>query len=281
MTSQDGTHSFKVGDFKLTMISDGFFPMTADVWPTIDDTRFQATLADAGLAAGVYESAVNAFVLDTGSEVHLIDAGGGAMAPSLGKLPERLAAAGYSPDQIQSLIITHLHPDHIGAATDEAGAVFKNAEMVVSEADHGFWTNPDTRAAAPDEAKPFFDMAVGAVTAYDDRLRLISGEADIMTGVTAVPLPGHTPGHFGLALSSGGEDILIWSDIVHMQYLQFAEPEITIAFDIDPEQAVATRKKVLDQVATDNLRIAGMHLRHPGLGRVEKRASGGFHFTPE
>ncbi len=279
MTDAAGFHQFKVGDVKLTMLSDGYFPATADIFPTLDDDRFQGVLASAGLSAGIYESAVNAFVIDTGTEVHLIDAGGAGMGDTLGKLPENLAAAGYSPEQIKSLIITHLHPDHIGGAAPNGVAAFPNAEMVLTGAEHGFWTNPDIKAGAPDDAKPFFDMAVGAVNAYSDRLRLIKGGDDVAPGVTTVDLPGHTPGHCGFMISSGGEELFVWGDIVHMQYLQFADPAVSLVFDIDPDAAIATRKRVLDQVATDGMMIAGMHLRTPGLGHVEK-SGGAYRFTP-
>lgn len=276
MSKADGINAFMVGDIKVTMIGDGFMPATSDILPTVDEDQFQAALKDAGLPAGTYPNAINAFVLEIGGAVHLIDAGGAGMMPSVGLLAERLPQAGYSADQVKSLIVTHLHPDHILGATNDDGAAFPNAEMIVSEADHAFWTNPDIKAGAPDEAKMYFDMAVGAVNAYGDRLRLFSGDADVMTGVTAVPLPGHTPGHCGMAISSNGEDLLIWSDIVHMQYLQFADPDVTVAFDIDPDAAAATRKKIFDQVATDRLRIAGMHLQYPGVGYVEKAGSGGY-----
>ncbi len=273
MTSNSGYHQFNVGDLKVTMVSDGFFPMTADVLPTVDDDKLQDVLATAGLPAGIYESAVNAFIIDDGKDVHLVDAGGAGMVDSLGKLTENMAAAGYTPDQVKSLIVTHLHPDHIGGAVVDGKAAFPNAEMVVSADDHGFWTNPDIKAGAPDDAKPFFEMAAGAVDAYSDRLKLIGDNKEVAPGVTSVSLPGHTPGHTGFILSSGNETLMLWADIVHMQYLQFDDPSVSLVFDIDPDLAVATRRKVLDQVATDNMKVAGMHLRHPGIGHVEKVGS--------
>lgn len=274
MSTSNGIHQFKVGDVKLTMLSDGYFPCPSDVFPTVDDDRFQAALSAAGRPAGLYESTVNAFVIEVGGAVHLVDAGGAGMGDTLGKLPAQLEAAGYSADQIQSLIITHLHPDHIGGATLDGKPAFANAEMVVTATDHGFWTNADIRNGAPDEAKPFFDMAAEAVAAYGERIKLINAGDDVLPGITSVDLAGHTPGHIGLMISSGGEELLMWSDIVHMEYLQFEDPSVTIAFDIDPEAAVAMRRKVMDQVSTDGLRVAGMHLQHPGLGMVEKAGNG-------
>jgi len=282
MREDDGIHSFDVGSIKLTMIADGVIPLPAEIFPTLDEDVFRSTLSRVGVSSDTFPAAVNAFVIEIDETVHLVDAGAGStIAPTLGKVSERLGTAGYAPEQIQSLIVSHLHPDHIGGAVSEGRAVFPNAEMIVSETEHAFWTDPDNRANAPEDSQPFFDMATGAINAYEDRLRLLSGEADVITGITALPLPGHTPGHCGFAISSGRDNLLIWADIVHMQHLQFNDPEVYLAFDVDPEQAVATRKKVLDQVAVDNLAIAGMHLLYPGTGQVEKKTSGGYQFIQD
>lgn len=287
MTGNFSHHKIAVGDLTVTMVSDGYFPANADIFPTVDEERLQAALDAAGVTSGAddlppggYESSVNTFVIDDGSNVHLIDAGGAGMAPSLGKLTENLAAAGYQPGQVKSLIATHLHPDHIGGATVDGKPAFPNAEMVVSAADHGFWTNPDIINGAPDDARPFFDMANGAVAAYSDRLRLIGDNEEVCPGVVSVALPGHTPGHTGFIVSSGNETLMIWADIVHQEDLQFDDPSVTLVFDIDPDQAISTRKRVFDQVATDGLLIAGSHLRLPAVGHVEKSGQK-YRFAPQ
>ena len=277
MTEQDSIYRFNVGSFKLTMISDGSIPMPSNIFPTIDAKQFHSALDKAGITTQTYPSDVNVFVLEINDTVHLIDAGGGKdVAPTLGNLASRLDLAGYSPDQVQTLLVTHLHPDHIGGAVTENGAVFSNAEMILMEAEHAFWTNTENKAKAGDDGLPFFNAATSTIHAYKDNLRLISGETDVMTGVTAIPLPGHTPGHCGVMISSDNDNLLIWSDIVHMPYLQFENPNITIAFDVDPQQAIETRLKVLDQAETDQLKIAGMHLCFPAVGHVERIPSGGY-----
>lgn len=280
-------HKVQVGDISVTMVSDGYFPANADIFPDVDGDRLKSALDAAGVQSseedvppGGYASAVNGFIIETGGKVHLIDAGGAGMAPSLGKLTENMAAAGYQPEQVESLIATHLHPDHIGGAAIDGRAVFPNAEFVVSAADHGFWTNEDIINGAPDEVKPYFMMANAAVDAYADRLRLVGDDEVICPGVTSIALPGHTPGHTGFMVSSGNESLMIWADIVHQEDLQFQDPTVTLIFDIDPEQAIKTRQKVFDQVVADNQRIAGSHLRIPAVGRVE-RSNGGFNFVSE
>ena len=270
---------FRVGGFSVTALSDGFLELGAELFPGIDEATFQEALNDAFQNEGAYRAALNAYVVDDGTNIHLIDAGGGAMAPSVGQIANSLEAAGYTTDEIDTLIVTHLHPDHIGGAAAGGAPAFANAEMVVNAADHGFWTNPDIKAQVPDNVKPFFDMAVGAVNAYADKLRLVEGEAEIAPGITALPLPGHTPGHTGYILSSGDETLFVWGDIVHAPPLQFANPGAGIAFDIDMDAAAATRANAFDMASTDRLMVAGMHLSFPGVGHVVTSGSG-YEFEP-
>ncbi|MEO0831485.1 MAG: MBL fold metallo-hydrolase, partial [Pseudomonadota bacterium] len=177
------------------------------------------------------------------------------------------------------LLVTHLHPDHVGGRVGETSVALPNAEMVVGTQDHSFFTSEEMKAQAPDGFKPFFDMAVAAAGQFGERVTLIDGEASIAPGITAMPLPGHTPGHMGFMLESGGEQLLIWGDILHVPAVQFARPDVTLAFDADPDTARASRTKVLDMVATDKLMVAGMHMSFPGLGYVE-RASEGYRLVP-
>ncbi|MCY4289907.1 MAG: MBL fold metallo-hydrolase [Aestuariivita sp.] len=277
----NGIYQVKVGDFRVTAISDGHIPLPRETFIGVDEDQFNAALTAASLPEGDYEAPINAFIVEQNGRVHLVDSGAGTLLPSLGKVGGRIIEAGYAPEQVETLFVSHLHPDHVGGATDDNGPVFPNAALIVHEADHAFWTNPDNRASADDGAKLYFDIASNTLTAYQERLRLISGEEQVISGVTALPLPGHTPGHCGFTLSSGSDQLLIWSDIVHMQYLQLKDPNVAVAFDTDPQSAAIQRKKILDQAASDHLLVAGMHLAFPGMGQVEKAADGqGYWFVP-
>jgi glyoxylase-like metal-dependent hydrolase (beta-lactamase superfamily II) len=271
---------FKIGDSVVTALSDGFFQMDASLFPEVDDDGFKAALLAAFQDPTVFLAAVNAYVIDDGTDVHIIDSGTGSVfGPTLGKLPKTLAAAGYSPEQVKSLIVTHLHPDHIGGAVKDGKPVYPNAEMVVNGTDHAFWTDPANQAKSPDSVKPFFDLAMAAVQGYEGRVRLFEGEADILPGITAYPLPGHTPGHTGFVLASGNDAVLFWGDVVHMPALQVADPAVSIVFDVDPETAKKTRQTVMDRAATDRIMVAGMHMDFPGIGYLERRDKG-YHFVP-
>ncbi len=280
LTQVSAVQRFRVGEFTITSVSDGYLDLVASLFPTISDEAFDAALGQAFLNPGVYQAAVNVFVVDDGTNVTLIDAGGGPMAPTVGQIETNLAAAGYSPDQVSTLVMTHLHPDHVGGAVKDDGTPrFPNAEMVVHAADADFWTNQDIKAQVPDDIKIFFDMATAAVNVYGDQIRHIDQETEVAPGLTAMPLPGHTPGHTGYILSSGKDTLMIWGDMVHASPVQLANPRASIVFDIDGDAAVATRAKVLDMVSVDGLMVAGMHLAFPGVGHVVQSGNG-YEFEP-
>lgn len=221
-------------------------------------------------------TAVNAFLLRGGGRRVLVDAGCGPAKPSVGRLAANLAAAGLAPEQVDAVVMTHLHPDHWGGLTDAAGrAVFPRAELLLHEAEHAFWHDDAAMAREPDPArrKLFFEGARAHLAPYRGRITLHRGGA-LLPGVTAIPLPGHTPGHCGVMVASGGESLLIWGDVVHVPELQVPRPEVTMAVDVDPELAVATRRRVFEQVAADRQAVAGMHLHFPGLAHLAREGAG-------
>ena len=271
---------FKVGDVSVTALSDGFLPITPEALIGVTPEEFATLLAEAYIPGDAHPTGVNAYLIDDGTHSYLVDVGTGtAMGPGLGQLGANMAALGIEPAGINAVIATHLHPDHIGGVLTEEGNPFTQARLIVAQGDLDFWTDADIKAGAPEDFQPFFDMAVAAVDGFGEQLEVVSGEASIAPGLTAMPLPGHTPGHMGVMLESAGQSLLIWGDIVHVPPVQWAMPDVTIAFDVDQDQARATRKSVMDMAATDQIQIAGMHIGFPGMGYLEK-AGEGYHFTP-
>lgn len=270
-----GVQRFRIGDRTVTALLDGATRLPPEVLGI--DPELYATLMREGFHdPETYLTAVNAFAVEGPDGLVLIDAGtGSAMGPTLGRLPDNLAAVGHAPEDVTLILATHLHPDHVGGALDaEGGAAFPNAELAVAEAERAYWTDEAIRAAAPEPVRPFFDLAAAVLDAYADRLAPFDGEAEVAPGLTALPLPGHTPGHAGFALDAGGEALLLWADTVHVPPVQFTRPDVGVGFDVDPAQAAETRAAILDRVVADRLMVAGAHMTFPGLAHIEAASEG-------
>lgn len=276
-----GVHHRLIGDVLVTALNDGMFEGSFDFLANFPTAEAEA-LHRASFRAVPPRLAVNNFLVRTGERIVLVDAGcGGVMGPDMGHLTHNLAALGIAAGDIDTVLCTHLHPDHVGGLVDGAGqAVFPNSELVVHQADHAFWGDDATLAGATsDQDKGFVQLARTTIAAYRDRTRLLTrGEA--LPGISILPEPGHTPGHSGWLIASGGDSLLIWGDIVHMPGVQFPRPQVGMSFDVDGAQAIETRRRIMDMTATDGLRVAGMHLDFPCFGHVV-RAVEGYAFVPE
>lgn len=279
-----GVYHRKVGDIVVTSISDGYLDGSMAVIQNIAPDDAAQLLRDA-FRPVPRRTAVNCFLIHAGGRLALVDNGcGTAMAATGGRLFDNLAAAGVDPAQVDVVLQTHCHPDHSNGLTGKDGQrLFPKAELVMHAAELAFWHDDGAMAKADetsrarnfqatrDQVAPY--RRAGAVRTFE------SGE--VFPGVTAMPFPGHTPGHTGYMIASGGQSLLIWGDIIHVPEIQIPRPEVTMAFDIDPAQAQATRRRVFDMVATDRLVWAGMHMHFPALARLVKRADGTFAPLPE
>ncbi|WP_436637375.1 MBL fold metallo-hydrolase [Microbaculum sp. FT89] len=276
-----GIYRIAVGDIVVTAILDGYVDLGTNMFPdaTPDEVeRLQrASFAPAG---DTVRASVNCFVINTGDTLAIIDAGGrDFLGPTMGDMPRGLAAAGIDPANVDVVIATHMHPDHIGGiATKNGAAAFANAQLVVCGDDWDFWMSPENLNNAAEVAKPFFHAAQAAATPYAKTVRKIGPDEEVVPGIRSVALPGHTPGHTGYMVSSGNDTLFVWGDIVHSPMLQFPHPNWSIALDTSPQKAIMTRRKAFDMAVADRLMVAGMHLPYPGIGHVVR--SNGFRFVP-
>ena len=267
----------QVGDFNVAAVSDGVLYSNHDV--ILLDRAESERLT--GIAYGQpVPLDVNCFLIRHGDSFMLSDAGSGhTMGPTLGKLPANLRAIGVAPEEIKIILLTHLHPDHSLGLVDEAEQpVFPNAELIMHESEAAFWLD---RVPQPTDSERVArgTKAQRRVTApYRDHMRRIK-DGEVLTGITAMLRPGHTPGHTNYLIQSGGERLLMWGDIVHLASVQMQRPDATLVFDVDPDIARVSRQRVLADAASEGFVVAGAHLPAPGFGRVV-HAGAGYAFEP-
>jgi glyoxylase-like metal-dependent hydrolase (beta-lactamase superfamily II) len=273
------TATRRIGDIEVTALSDGPFPASLDA--LLDVERGEAERLT-GLAPGApLILPVNAYLVRLGAKWALIDAGcGTTMGPDLGQIPNNLRVLGVAPESIDYVVLTHIHPDHALGLLDANGrAVFPNAELIVHDQEAAFWLNRDAASGATERIRRNIGKGQAACAPYRERLRAVhDGEA--LRGLSAIALPGHTPGHTGCLVHSGNDAVLIWGDVVHIAAVQVPRPEAALVFDVDPEAARATRQRIFDRAATERLRVAGAHLPFPGFGHIVRHGAG-YRFEPD
>ena len=259
----------RVGDFTITAISDGYLTASLDVLSNID----VADAAGMQRAAGQQQPSavhINCYVVRGAGRTILVDAGAGGIKQWGGRLKDNLRLAGIEPAAIDTVLLTHAHPDHVGGLVNGAGQVaFPNAELVAHRREVEFWRDDGNLSRASERARGNFRIARQVFDAYGDALRVFDA-GKVLPGITALPLPGHTDGHTGYVLESGDQGLLVWGDIVHFPHIQIKRPDVSIAFDHDALQAVATRSRLLDRVSSERLLIAGMHLGEAGFARIRR-----------
>ena len=276
-----GVYRRRIGDIAVTAISDGYLDGAYEFMRDITPQDAERILKEAYRPAPPRIS-INCFVIHSGGRVALIETGSGnSMGPTLGKLPQNLAAAGVDTKSIDTILLTHMHPDHSNGLTDENGvAKFPHVELVVAERDVDHWFDDAAMARATERQQMrFFRWAREQIAPYQKQRRDAKGE--VFPGITTVPLYGHTPGHTGYLVASKGEQLLIWGDIVHIPDIQTRRPDVYMEPDVDGAAAIATRKRIMDQVTTDRLLVAGMHMHFPGFLNLNRRSDGGYELIPE
>src|SRR5712664_2952957 len=278
-----GFYRLRVGDLEVTALYDGT--------GVFDPQWLNGTKASMdGVVKGLHEdphmldTADTGFLVNTGKQLILVDAGAGAWwgGGAFGRLAGSLRSAGYTTKEVDIVLVTHLHSDHVGGLTTQDGKrVFPNADVYVAKADSDFWLSPEIAAKAPKDAQPFFQSAQAIAAPYikAGKWHTFSDSDQIVDGMQIVPLRGHTPGHTGYEFSSQGKKILFWGDVMHVQRLQLSDPTITVGFDVDPTAASATRDQLLRKLASEDALIAGPHMLFPGLGRLHKE-SGTYRWAP-
>jgi glyoxylase-like metal-dependent hydrolase (beta-lactamase superfamily II) len=281
-TQVPGFYHFSVGQFQVTVLSDGRFTLTPNgMFPSPPADERSAALSQDFQAPDQVAMQANTLLVNTGDRLVLIDAGSGGKfrPPNTGFLLANLAAAGLKPEDIDVVVISHAHGDHFWGVTDKDNrAVFPNAEYVWAEAEWNFWTQPNHPLATGGWASTYSEN-MKAIPPIKDRVRTVKPGQDIVTGIQAVHLPGHTPGHMGVQIMSGNDTLLVTVDVAPNRTISFEHPEWKFGFDLDGDQGVSTRRSLLERAAAEKLLISTYHLPFPGIGHVTK-AGGAYRWVP-
>jgi len=276
-TQVPGFYRTKVGAFEVTALLDA--TSTFDLhWLKAEPATLQPLAAKQFQPADKIAGTVSAFLINTGRQLILVDTGAGGFwgGEAFGYLTRNLRASGYRPEQVDIVLLTHLHADHVGGLRNADGKrKFPNATVSMLQADSDFWLSKEIAAKAPPEAKEFFDLAQASAKPYQaaGKWKPIAPGEEIVPGVRSRPIVGHTPGHTGYEVTSNGQSLLIVGDAVHVAQIQLERPDIGVVFDLDGTAADKSRAELFDEVARRGQLIGGPHLPFPSLGRLRREVA--------
>jgi glyoxylase-like metal-dependent hydrolase (beta-lactamase superfamily II) len=270
-----GFYRMALGDLEITALLDGTLPL-----PLPEMYRDVAAEEAAKLLHGANreiptDTSVNAFLINDGQHLVLIDAGTGHyLGKEVGHLATNLAASGHKPSEIDHVILTHVHTDHSGGLVKDGRRVFENATVHVPERELDFWLKVPDNARPKDLNQQLFREAEECLRPYLQQGKILGfrDNAEVLPGFRSILRPGHTPGHSSIVIESGGKKLVFWGDITHGDIVQFSQPDVTIEFDVDRPMAVVSRRQAFAEAVAEGYFVAGAHIAFPGIGSV--RAQG-------
>ncbi len=275
-------YRYKVGDLEVTVVADGArtIPLPDKLVKNVNKDEVSKALSDAFLDPNKFTILFNPIVVNTGKKLVVIDTGLGPAAyaqskGAIGQFQTNLGAAGIDPKNVDTVVISHFHGDHInGLLTADNKPVYPNAEVLVPAAEWAFWMSDDNMNKAPDALKDNFKNARRVFGPLGEMVAQYQDGKEVAPGITAVSTPGHTPGHSSHVLSSGSAKTMIQADVTNHPALFVRNPGWHLMFDMNGPQAEATRRKLYDMCAADKLMIQGFHYPFPAAGHVEKDGAG-------
>ncbi len=270
-----GFFRFKLGEFIVTVLSDGGLTLPNSVFGgNIPEAQVKAFLKANFSDAANYFAHTNACLIDTGKQRILIDVGsGGKFQKTTGSIDQNLKAAGYELKDINKVVITHAHPDHMWGllAGDGSQLRFPNADYYVNAVEWDYWTQDDVETKVPDAVKQFADITKKTLLPIAAKTKRVKPGEEAIPGFEVIDTSGHTNGHISLAIRSGKETLIVSGDVVHHPYVSFERPDWHFGFDMDADKAVKSRKALLERAVTEKSLFVGFHLPFPGVGNVVRK----------
>lgn len=278
----DGYYRFMLGDFEITALYDGYLEIGTQVYQPF--TKLSAEQLSTLLSdefrpltkSGAVNTAVSAYLINTGKNLILVDAGSGDVFDNnVGKVEESLRKSGYAPEQVDIILPTHLHFDHFSGVTRNGKAVYPNATIYIANQEKAFWFDTPIEKM-PEHVQKYAQWTRDAVAPYaaKQKVRYYNSGDIVIPGVKTVATPGHTPGHGGFEFTSEGETMFLWGDLLHNHAFQLVDPTVAAEFDVDPKSARESRAKALAELANRKVWIAGAHLPFPGIGHIRAEKQG-------
>jgi glyoxylase-like metal-dependent hydrolase (beta-lactamase superfamily II) len=268
-----GSYRFKLGDFECISLSDGSvdYPLK-NFFANVPIEQVEEALRQRNLPIDYVTTPYTYLYVDTGEHRALVDMGAGARGQNTGKLVQSMEAAGIDPADIDTVLITHAHPDHVGGTLDDQGhLVYANAHYYIWKEEWDFWFSELAELKTPER---FVTCARSNLEPLRERVTLLERESEVVPGIRAIPAPGHTPGHMVVSVSSGDERLMYTGDTV-LYPLHLEHPDWTPIYDIVPEKAAASKRLIFDRVADERALVIGQHFPpFPSLGYVSKKQEG-------
>jgi glyoxylase-like metal-dependent hydrolase (beta-lactamase superfamily II) len=273
-----GVYRTRLGSYELTALYDGTW------FRKIDDkfvrnasaAEVDKALTDAFLQPGIVPTPFTPLLVNTGSKLVLIDTGtGGQLGPTTGHLAGAVAAAGVQPAAVDTILISHFHPDHINGIKDKDGKkVFANAEIFVPEPEWEWWMDDVRMNSMPEGARPLFLNARRIFADIAGEVKRFEPGGEVAPGISSIAAYGHTPGHTAFAVASGNQSMLVLGDTTNHPWLFARYPHWQGVFDVDGNVAVETRKRLLDRAAADRMLVHGYHFPFPASGYIARSGNG-------
>lgn len=287
-TQNAGWYRFRLGAIEGTVVWDGYIHHGYEgIYPNADPAEMARLQRDYLLPSDHIPMDLNPVVMNTGDKLFLIDAGMGRtvqwFGDRMGRLLENLAAAGIKPEDIDAVLMTHLHPDHTyGLIHPDGTAVFPNADLYCTEVDWAEWTDPESLKLNSFRA-PWTGGVLEAVKPYLDRVRTFKVGATLFPGVTTFSVAGHAAGMCAYIFESAGEKIVFTGDVCHHEIYDPIHPEwfFHMDYDTDPQQGTEAKRAIFAKVVAEGIRYHGYHFPFPGLGRILDHGDGTYRFHSE